>query len=251
MTVSGLTPPAGADLRALVQVFSCRWLIPETDEQVLQHFLSNSNWDERGVLDQVALGADELLGGSKETALLIDESGIAKKGKKSVGVARQWNGRLGKVDNCQVGVYAALSRGRLSTLIDTRLYLPSSWIEDKARCEAVQVPPKARRSKSNRSWHWKWCVTIEAWVCVFAGWVRTGCMLYGNDPAFLRALEDDGETFMVDVHKDQRIYLEDPQPAIPANASGKGRKCTKPVAQCAPVRVDRWLKAQPEAAWTR
>ena len=61
-------------------------VVVETDEQVLQHFLSNSNWDERGVLDQVALGADELLGGSKETALLIDESGITKKGKKSVGV---------------------------------------------------------------------------------------------------------------------------------------------------------------------
>ena len=115
-------------------------VVVESDEQVLQHFLSNSNWDERGVLDQVALGADELLGGSEETALLIDESGITKKGKKSVGVARQWNGRLGKVDNCQVGVYAALSRGQLSTLIDTRLYLPSCWVQDKARCEAAQVP---------------------------------------------------------------------------------------------------------------
>ena len=224
-------------------------VVVETDEQVLQHFLSNSNWDERGVLDQVALGADELLGGSKETALLIDESGITKKGKKSVGVARQWNGRLGKVDNCQVGVYAALSRGRLSTLIDTRLYLPSSWIEDKARCEAAQVPPEARRSKSKPELALE-MVRHNRRLGVRFRWVGADG-LYGNDPAFLRALEDDGEIFMVDVHKDQRIYLEDPQPAIPTSASGKGRKCTRPVAQCASVRVDRWLKAQPGAAWKR
>jgi SRSO17 transposase len=68
-------------------------VVVESVEQVLQHFLSNSNCDERGVLDQVSLGADELLGGSEETALLIDESGITKQGKQSVGVARQSNGR--------------------------------------------------------------------------------------------------------------------------------------------------------------
>ncbi|MDJ0862792.1 MAG: transposase, partial [Gammaproteobacteria bacterium] len=110
-------------------------VVPESDEQVLQHFLTNSDWDERGVLDQVALDADALLGGSEDSALLMDESGFTKKGNKSVGVARQWNGRLGKVDNCQVGVYAALSCGRLSTLIDTRLYLPEQWVKDKARCD--------------------------------------------------------------------------------------------------------------------
>ena len=73
-------------------------VVPRSDEQALQHFLSNSTWDERGVLDQVALEADGWLGGADDSALLIDESGVTKKGKKSVGVARQWNGRLGKVD---------------------------------------------------------------------------------------------------------------------------------------------------------
>jgi SRSO17 transposase len=79
-------------------------IVPQSDEQALHHFLSNSNWDARAVLEQVAMEADALLGGTDESALLIDESGITKKGDKSVGVARQWNGRLGKVDNCQVGV---------------------------------------------------------------------------------------------------------------------------------------------------
>jgi len=123
-------------------------VVSRSDEQALQHFLSNSTWDERRVLDQVALEADGWLGGADDSALLIDESGVTKKGKKSVGVARQWNGRLGKVDNCQVGVYAALSRGRVSTLIDTRLYLPASWVGDEARCTGAGVPRQARRLRS-------------------------------------------------------------------------------------------------------
>uniref|UniRef100_UPI0025E01C99 transposase n=1 Tax=uncultured Thiodictyon sp. TaxID=1846217 RepID=UPI0025E01C99 len=73
-------------------------VVTDSDEQALQHFLSNSPWDERGVLDQVARDADALLGGTADTALLIDESGITKKGRHSVGVSRQWNGRLGNVD---------------------------------------------------------------------------------------------------------------------------------------------------------
>ena len=72
-------------------------------------------------MDQVALDADRLLGGSPDTALVIDESSLPKKGKKSVGVARQWCGLLGKVDNCQTGVYASLVRGAQATIIDGRL----------------------------------------------------------------------------------------------------------------------------------
>ena len=75
-------------------------------------------------MDQVALEADHWLGGSADSCLLIDEGGFKKSGKHSVGVARQWCGRLGKVDNCQVGVFAALGRDRRVTLVDERLYLP-------------------------------------------------------------------------------------------------------------------------------
>jgi SRSO17 transposase len=112
--LSGLMQARRKNMERMAEV------VPESDDQVLQHFLSNSNWDERAVLDQVALRADAVLGGAADSALLIDESGITKKGRHSVGVSRQWNGRLGKVDNCQVGVYAALSRGADVTLIRSR-----------------------------------------------------------------------------------------------------------------------------------
>jgi SRSO17 transposase len=123
-------------------------VVPESDDQMLQHVLSNSTWDERAVLDQVALTADGWLGGTPRSALLIDESAITKKGRHSVGVARQWNGRLGKVDTCQVGVFAALSRGASATLIDTRLSLPRCSVEDAKRCEAAGVPEAARQVNS-------------------------------------------------------------------------------------------------------
>ena len=72
--------------------------------------------------------------------LIFDESGFAKKGEASAGVARQWNGRLGKVDNCQVGVFATLCRGDMATLIDARLYLPEDWCNDDERCKKAAIP---------------------------------------------------------------------------------------------------------------
>jgi SRSO17 transposase len=84
-------------------------VVPECDYQSLQHFLSHSDWKARAVLNQVAVEADHHLGGSADSCLLIDESSFQKKGDSSVGVGRQWSGRLGKVENCQVAVFASLA----------------------------------------------------------------------------------------------------------------------------------------------
>ena len=121
--------------------------VKDCDEQRLQHMLTDSAWDHRGVLDQVAKEADAQLGGSAESGLLIDESGFAKKGIHSVGVARQWCGRLGQVDNGQVGVFAALGQGHLAALTDVRLFVPEAWAGDEQRGEVRQPqaqPPRNR-----------------------------------------------------------------------------------------------------------
>ena len=224
-------------------------VVPDSDEQALQHFISNSSWDERAVLDQVALEADELLGGSEESALLIDESAMTKKGKKSVGVSRQWSGRLGKVDNCQVGVYAALSRGDTSTLIDSRLYLPKEWVVDKARCEGAGVPTSARSLKSKAELALE-MVRHNRQLGVRFSWVGMDGQ-YGKDPGLLRALEDDGEVFVADVHKDQRVYLEDPQPRVPEATPGPGPKYSRLVTASESVRVDQYIASAPDSAWRR
>ena len=85
--------------------------VPDSDDQILQNFLTHSSWDYRSVMNRVARKADASMGDAGATGLYLDESAFQKKGDKSVGVARQWNGRLGKQDNCQVGVFGALGRG--------------------------------------------------------------------------------------------------------------------------------------------
>lgn len=222
-------------------------VVPDSDYQSLHHFLSESEWDARAVLDQVARDADGHLGGTADSCLLLDETAFAKKGRKSVGVARQWSGRLGKVDNCQVGVFACLAQGPLSTVIDARLYLPKEWTEDAARCRAAGIPRHAAVFKTKADLALEMVVQARrngvrfGWVGVDGG--------YGKEPAFLRCLEDQGEIFVAEVHKSQQIYLSDPEPFLPAKGSHRGRKPTRLEARSESQRVDEWLTAQPAECW--
>lgn len=224
-------------------------VVPDSDYQSLHHFLSASEWDARAVLDHVAADADRHLGGSSDSCLLLDESAFAKKGKKSVGVARQWSGRQGKVDNCQVAVFACLAQGMSSTLIDTRLYLPKEWTQDLDRCRAAGVPRDQAVLKSKADLAFEMVVHARrnsvrfSWVGVDAG--------YGKEPAFLRRLEQAGEVFMADVHKNQQIYLDDPAPCLPERKGSRGKKPTCLQTQRVSQRVDEWVKAQPTESWQR
>jgi SRSO17 transposase len=101
-------------------------VVPDSDWQSLQNFTSHSPWSGQGLLDQIARDANHLIGSDADSCFIVDESGFSKKGKKSAGVSRQWNGRLGKIDNCQVGVYGALCCRDQASLIDSRLFLPES-----------------------------------------------------------------------------------------------------------------------------
>ncbi len=122
-------------------------VIPAADHQALQHMLRESAWEERAVLDQVGQAANRHWGGHPDSSLIIDESGCPKRGTRSAGVARQWGGQLGKVENCQVGVFAALGRGTEATLINERLFLPPRWTAAPARCQAAGIPVEQRRFK--------------------------------------------------------------------------------------------------------
>src|SRR5712691_1248023 len=223
-------------------------VVPDCNYQSLQYFISDSEWETRAVLDQVAREADRHLGGSENSCLLIDETSFQKKGKSSVGVDRQWSGRLGKVENCQVAVFASLAQGPYSTLIDTRLYLPQKWIQDPTRCRAAGVPESERVFKSKADLAFEMVVLARQngvrfhWVGVDGG--------YGKEPAFLRRLEDHGEVFVADVHKDQQIYLEDPAPCVPEK-KGHGKKPTRLQTQTASQRVDAWAAAQPPELWQK
>jgi len=130
------------------------------DEQSLSHFISNSPWKDEPLIEAIGRRAVELLCQVEVSgALILDESGIPKQGTESVGVARQYCGALGKVDNCQVGVFLAYSTPTEATLIDRRLYLPAEWINDPRRWKKAGIPkagiPMEARQLRTKAEFWK------------------------------------------------------------------------------------------------
>lgn len=226
-------------------------VVPDADEQALEHFLSQSPWAFEPVIEQVGRDADQLLGGQPESTLVIDESAQTKKGDKSVGGARQWNGRLGKVDNCQVGVYAALNSQAGTTLVDCRLFLPQEWIAAPERCAAAGVPlerAQAHRSKGQLALE---MVRQARQRGLRFNWVRADSF-YGRDSDFTQGLETDEEQFVVDIPKNRRVYLEDPKPVVPpACGHAPGRRPTGLQAQSPSIRVDQLVASQPNQAWQK
>ena len=223
--------------------------VANANEQQLQHMLTDSPWDHQAVMDQVALEADGLLGGYRNSCLLLDESGFKKSGRHSAGVARQWCGRFGKVDNCQVGVFAAFGRDRRVTLVDERLYLPEKWTDDAKRCEQAGIPEACRCFKTKVALALE-MVEHQRRIGVRFSWVGADGF-YGNDPAFLRGIDARSEVFVADVHCNQRIFLEDPKPTLKKKKGKRGRKPTKLEAHAPAIRVDQWRSDQPDEAWER
>jgi SRSO17 transposase len=224
-------------------------VVPDSDWQSLQNFTSHSPWSGQGLLDQIARDANHHIGGDADSCFIVDESGFSKKGKKSVGVSRQWNGRLGKIDNCQVGVYAALCCRDKATLIDTRLFLPKSWTNDPDRCQEASVP-EARLEHRKKAELAVDLVQSARQNGVDFQWVG-GDAFYGDDPEFLRQLDQRGEIFMLDIHKDQPIYLNDPTPYLPDRKSTRGRTPTRLQTDQLAVEVGQWAEGQPPSAWEK
>ena len=109
------------------------------DRQPLQMFIGQFEWDDNIILDDLADQVAREIG-RDDGILVIDPSSFPKKGLMSVGVARQWCGNKGKVDNCQVATFVAYVAGGHFALVDRTLYLPKEWTDDPARCRAAGVP---------------------------------------------------------------------------------------------------------------
>ena len=105
----------------------------------MQHLLGRSSWNVVGVQEEIRRYVQEGLG-SAIKARVVDESGFLKKGEKSVGVARQYSGTAGRVENCQVGVFLAYATTSECAYVDAELYLPESWTKDRARCQEAGIP---------------------------------------------------------------------------------------------------------------
>jgi len=200
--------------------------VDESDYQGMQQFVSDSPWDHAAVMEQVGREAEATLGGSADTALYVDESSFVKKGNASVGVQRQYCGRLGKLENCQVGVFASLGCGHRAALVDFRLFLPEAWASDSQRCAKAKVPEAERvhRTKTELALAMVRAARARGSTHQWVG----GDEVYGNNHGFTAALEDLGEVFLMDVASNMKIWVSDPGPRQPSPQKGKnGRPRTR------------------------
>lgn len=208
--------------------------VAQSNYQGMQQFVSDSPWDHRAVMRQVAEVAEAELGGREETALYVDETSFVKKGRASVGVQRQYCGRLGKLENCQVGVFLAVGCGSRVALSGFRLFLPQEWAADQARCAKAKVPEAERvhRTKTELAL----ALVTEA---IAQGsshrWIG-GDEIYGNNQAFTTALEDLGQIFLMDVASTTTVWTADPCPQVPPGESG-GRPRTRLQASAADAKA--------------
>lgn len=168
----------------------------------VQHLLARAGWDADAVRDELMGYVAEHLG-APDGVLIVDETGFLKKGVKSCGVARQYTGTAGRVENAQVGVFLAYAGARGHALIDRALYLPREWADDRGRCDAAGVPQGvAFATKPQLAIR----MLERAWARgVRAAWV-TGDAAYGHDGKFRRLLEESGQPYLLAVPSNQPLF---------------------------------------------
>jgi len=226
--------------------------IEKSEYRAYQQFISNSNWDSPGLQKSVAQEASALLSSQKEkrgldTGYIIDESGHMKKGKMSVGVSRQYAGVSGKVDNCQVGVYSSLVNEKYATIINERIFLPKTWTEDEGRCEKAGIPTDERIYKTKPELAFD-MIEEDIERGVKFDWIG-GDGLYGHNTELCRKLESISQFYVLDVHKDECVYLEEPTILITEKTTKKGKVILSKKANKVPVRLDELFKTINPKAW--
>ncbi|MFG3399511.1 IS701 family transposase [Streptomyces parvus] len=170
------------------------------DPAGLQHLLNGARWDADAVRDDVRDYVAERLGPGG--VLIIDDTGFVKKGTTSAGVGRQYTGTSGKIDNCQIGVFAAYATSSGRALMDRELYLPKAWTSDRERCRAAKIPDE--RGFATKGELARQIVRRCLAAGLPAAWV-TADEAYGQDWNFRRLLEQLNLGYVVAVPKSQQI----------------------------------------------
>ncbi len=175
--------------------------------RVLQRFLTEAGWDDQAVIEALQKDLGPRLADS-EAVWVVDESGFVKQGQHSVGVARQYWGTVGKVANCQMGVFRAHVGPKDRWLVDKRLYLRRAWTEDTARCDRAGVPEEAREYQSKAERALAMLRQAKAWGYLKAEWV-TGDEEYGKSPVFRDAVAEAGWRYVLEVPSNTPVWGRD------------------------------------------
>jgi SRSO17 transposase len=169
-----------------------------------QHLLRRALWDPEAVRDELRYYIVQHLGDA-EAVLVLDETGFLKKGRHSAGVARQYSGTAGKVDNCQIGVFLGYAGPLGHALLDRELYLPEEWTGDRERCRQAGVPDARRFATKPQLAQQMLARTLAAGVP--ARWV-TGDSVYGNDRRLRMWLEAQPQAYVVAVSGQEYVWLD-------------------------------------------
>ena len=206
----------------------------------IQFFVGAGRWDDEAVMAELRCHVREELADDR-AVIVLDATTFPKSGADSCGVARQWCGRLGKQENCQLGVFLVYAAPGGYAPLDRRLYLPEDWANDAGRREKSHVPEQVVFRE-------KWRIAAELLErCrkgLPHGWV-TGDDEFGRPAHFRAWLRQEGERYVLDVPSDTIVRdLECRRP--PRRRAGRGARRQVPFR-----RVDAWAARQPEGRWTR
>jgi SRSO17 transposase len=206
--------------------------------QRLQQAVVVADWADDEMRSRLARKLDAELPGVE--ALVVDDTGFPKKGKHSVGVARQYSGTLGRIDNCQIGVSLHLAGEPGSGCIAMRLFLPEAWAEDARRREAVGVPAEVVSQK-------KWEIALDQIDAALRWGVRKHTVLadagYGDASEFREALRQRDLRYVVGVQGEHRVWPPGVLPRPPENKPGEaGRPRTFWSADAGPVKISEAAK---------
>lgn len=191
--------------------------------RTLQEFLASDEWDE----DRARQHVQRLVAGDHgdpQAIGVIDESGHPKKGDKTAGVSRQYCGNTGKIDNCVMTVHLTYTSfdGQFRTMLDSELYLPKVWDEDRARCREARIPEDVvYRSKYEIALSQVDRVQAEG---VYFSWI-TADEWYAQKPAFVAGLEQRSLRFVLEIPKNFALWLHDPATGVGAPAKPAENLC--------------------------
>jgi SRSO17 transposase len=201
---------------------------PLDDGQALQQFMSDSPWEAQAVIRKVQeeiASTPSLQGGGM---LLLDESADEKAGSKSAGAGRQHNGRLGKIEMSQVGVFLAFYKGNVWTWVDGELFLPQHWFTPEMARERKRLGiPQKRTFATKVELGWQMIQRVRAHGLPFEG---VACDdLYGRNQWLRQEMDHSGILYMAEVPENTQVYLNKPVFGIPEHERGQaGRFHTRP-----------------------
>jgi len=193
--------------------------------QSLHHFVAKAEWSDDEMLRRVAQWVVPKMDLSGGGFWIIDDTGFPKKGKHSVGVARQYCGVLGKQDNCQVAVSISLATKQASVPVAYRLYLPQEWAQDTVRRQKTGVPADLEFATKNE-------IALQQLESLLAEGAPKYCVLadagYGVDQAFRQRLTDLGLPYVVGIKSSVVVWPPGLEPLPPKRYSGRGRPAVVP-----------------------